>query len=131
MTDRQKANWVGAPACFELELALYDIRRAFGSCYQVGSSLHRADFRDVDIRCIMPDEEFDKLFPGLCTPTPAGWEHDSRWLVMTTTISQWLSTRIGKTVDFQFQRASWANEHHSSHEPRHYKGFRRAPSEGE
>src|SRR5437763_7035654 len=35
---------------------------AYGT-YLVGSALHKASFRDIDVRMIMPDEGFDDEFP--------------------------------------------------------------------
>src|SRR4051812_11848261 len=62
---RKKANYVGAPAIFALEQACGDLCEAFGGfgCYLVGSALERADWRDVDVRCILADSDFAKLFP--------------------------------------------------------------------
>ena len=115
-----KASYVGAPAIFALELACRQINEAFGKysgCYHVGSSLERPDWRDVDIRFIMPDEEFDALFPD------AGnhWEQDPRWLLMTTALSERLSKVTGLPVDFQFQPRTQANERHKG--PRHAIGL--------
>lgn len=113
---RHKASHVGAPAVFALELACQELNRAFGfaggldgHCYLVGSALDSPDRRDIDIRLIMPDAEFDALFPGA---QKRYWEHDPRWLVMTISISRWLSELSGLPVDFQFQRQSNANERH-------------------
>ncbi len=107
---RTKASYIGAPACFQLELACQHLHQAFGEygIYLVGSALQRPDWRDVDVRYILSDEEFDKLFPQ------AGryWEHDPRWLVLTSAISAWLSRETGLPVDFQFQPQTHANEHH-------------------
>ena len=39
------------------------MEQAFGSiCYLVGSATKRPDFRDVDVRMILDDEEFHALF---------------------------------------------------------------------
>lgn len=107
---RAKAVYIGAPACFALELACRQLVEAFDSygCYLVGSALDRQDWRDVDVRFILSDEEFEKLFPD------AGqyWEHDARWLVMTVAISAWLSSVSGLPVDFQMQPQTHANERH-------------------
>lgn len=115
---RSKANHVGAPAVFALEMALRTVNEAFGECgygcYLVGSSLSRPDWRDVDIRFIMKDEEFEKLFPD----AGDNWEFDSRWLLMTTAISERLSKLTGLPIDFQFQKRTPANER--------YKGERSA-----
>jgi hypothetical protein len=106
-----KASYIGAPACFALELELKSVCKAFGvyACYVVGSSIQRPDWRDVDVRCILDDEEFAKLFPG------AGqcWEQDARWLLLTVSISEYLSKRTGLPVDFQIQPQTHANKKHS------------------
>lgn len=118
---RTKGVYIGAPACFALELAAQHLRDAFGDkedpycgIYVVGSSLERPDWRDVDVRYMLGDENFARLFPN------AGehWEWDPRWLVMTAAISKWLSDQTGLPIDFQFQPASHANG------PRHERGRR-------
>lgn len=103
---------MGAPAIFALELECKHINAAFGGfgCYLVGSALQRPDWRDVDVRHIMSDEEFDKLFPG--TRANGTWEFDPRWLLITTAISERLSRVTGLPVDFQFQPQTHANERH-------------------
>jgi hypothetical protein len=128
---KAKSNYIGAPACFALEQACQHLRAAFGEygIYQVGSSLERADWRDVDLRYILDDDEFAKLFPD------AGdrWEQDPRWLLLTVAISAWLSKESGLPIDFQFQPMSHANERHKK--PRNPYGIgpmrRRAESEGD
>ncbi len=108
MTERPKASHVGAPAIFELELLCRHINEAFGEdfgCYHVGSSRERADWRDVDVRLIMADDEFAALFPSV----GQHWEHDARWLLMTVAISEWLSKRTALPIDFQFQPQTHAN----------------------
>ena len=105
-----KAVYVGAPACFVLEQCCQQLVDAYGyyGCYVVGSSLERADWRDVDVRYILPDEEFSRQFPK------AGqyWEHDPKWLLLTVAISQWMSKVTGLPIDFQFQPQTHANERH-------------------
>lgn len=113
---RHKASHVGAPAVFALELACQELNRAFvgdggGHCYLVGSALERADRRDIDIRLMLPDEDFDRLFPDARGQRHLH-EHDPRWLVMTIAISGWLSQLSGLPVDFQFQRQTQANKTH-------------------
>ena len=110
---RQKAVHVGPPACFELELACQTLKEAFGGagCYLVGSALERADWRDVDVRMILPDDEFDALFPN-CREGKI-WKFNARWLVMTVAITEWLRKRTGLPVDFQFQPMTHANERHA------------------
>lgn len=105
-----KASYVGAPAIFSLEAECRLIVEAFGGygCYLVGSALERPDWRDIDLRFIMSDEEFAALFPD------AGqhWEHDARWLLLITSISERLSRITGLPIDFQIQPQTHANERH-------------------
>lgn len=114
MTDQGKSRrkWIhiGAPACFALELACRTVSEAFDSygCYVVGSVLERPNWRDVDIRMIMSDGEFKKQFPS----AGSYWEHDAKWLLLTVSISQWMSEQTGLPVDFQFQPQTYANARH-------------------
>jgi hypothetical protein len=111
---RVKASHIGAPAVFALEMACKQINDAFGhdfGCYVVGSALDRPDWRDVDVRLIMDDEEFAKLFPNALDQ--GRWESDPRWLLMTVAISDWLRKVTGLPVDFQFQPRTHANDRHS------------------
>jgi hypothetical protein len=112
MTMKQRANYVAAPAMFDLHNACVVIQQAFpnGGVYLVGSALERRDHRDVDVRCILPDEEFDALFPN----APAGPAHwNARWSLMSVTISHWLRQQTGLPIDFQFQKQSLANARHN------------------
>lgn len=115
-----KANHIGAPKVFALEMACRHLCDAFdgNACYLVGSSLEKADWRDVDVRMIMDDADFAKLFPdaGQC------WEQDARWLLMTVSISEHLSRLTQLPVDFQFQPRTHANERHKG--TRHAIGLR-------
>lgn len=106
----KKAIYVGAPACFLLEQACQILVDAFPDygCYLVGSALERADWRDVDVRYILADEEFTKLFPNAAEH----WEHDPRWLLLTTSIAAWMSKYTGLPIDFQFQPQTHANKRH-------------------
>lgn len=125
-SKRQKTNYVGAPKIFALEQACRYINEAFGSygCYLVGSSLERADWRDVDIRFIMKDDDFAILFPK------AGqhWEQDARWLLLTISISERMSKVTGLPIDFQIQPQTHANERHKGN--RHSIGLHIAANSG-
>lgn len=90
-----------------LDVACQPIWRAFGhGTYLVGSaSIGAADeFRDVDVRTILPDEEFDALFAG----RPALWE------LICTSVGQTLYDLTGGLpVDYQIQRMTEANANFS------------------
>lgn len=83
------------------------INRAFpeGMCYLVGSSLVHKDYRDVDVRLILPDEEYDRMFG-------AGDWANPLWSLMCTSLSLWLGQQTDLPVDFQIQRRTQANELH-------------------
>ena len=126
--DRRKVTHIGAPACFALEQACKHLAEAFDDpvehvgVYVVGSCLERADWRDIDVRMIMSDKAFCRLFPNALLGHGAAWEFDPRWTLMTVAISNWLRAQTGLPVDFQFQPMSFANEKHKKR--RHAVGLR-------
>jgi len=125
-TRRHKASHVGAPAVFSLEMAARQLRDAFGGdVHLVGSALERADRRDVDVRQMLPEAAFAALFPRVTGHT---WEFDTRWLLLTVSISAWLSQQTGLPIDFQFQPVGHGNKLH--HGPRNPMGMRFVPAEG-
>ena len=115
-TPPRKASYVGAPAVFRLEQACQQLNDAykhpiwFMGIFRVGSSLERPDWRDIDVRMILADEYFEHLFPN--ASDRGAWEFDPLWLLLTISISGWLSQVSGLPVDFQFQPMSHANERH-------------------
>jgi hypothetical protein len=121
---------VGAPAIFLLELECKHLSDAFGGygCYLVGSALERPDWRDVDVRFIMADDEFKALFPDVRIDAH-NWEFDPRWLLLSTMISKRLSEASGLPVDFQFQPQSHANSRHKG--KRHALGLQFAKGRDE
>lgn len=124
--QRRKFSYVGAPACFALEQACQHINAAFGGfgCYQVGSSMERPDFRDVDVRFIMPDDEFAALFPDVdISYGSILWEQDPRWLLLTTSIAGWLKQQTGLPIDFQIWPQTIASKRHGG-KPRNPVGRR-------
>ena len=112
-TGRYKTSHVGVPALFELTRGCHLITRGWGNhtCYHVGSSLDRPDWRDVDIVMMLPDEVFKREFPNAPLHS-AAWEHDAKWLVTTIALSKWLTERSGVQVDFKFQPVTFANDKH-------------------
>ena len=104
---KTRANWLPASGYFNLNAACAIINSAFEGgfgCYLVGSSMERRDFRDVDVRYIMGDAEFDRMFP--CGGDRA---HSALWSLMCLSISLYLSQQSGLPVDFQIQRQTNAN----------------------
>jgi hypothetical protein len=83
------------------------LNKAFpdGHCYLVGSSLVRADYHDVDVRLILEDAVYDRLFQN-----ESGYTNPL-WSLICTTVSAWLSQQSGlPRIDFQIQRQTRANE---------------------
>jgi len=111
-----RPDYLPVPQKFNLAIACNMIAQCFGrknyGVYLVGSSLEKRDYRDVDVRCILDDAEFDRLFPSLApkdgkVPVP---QHDATWSLLMAALSLWLQHHSGLPVDFQIQRQTQANE---------------------
>lgn len=90
-----------------LELACVPIAKAFDyGVFLVGSCLERADYRDVDVRCMLDIEQWVRLFGDL---DPAKPFLDPRWELLCGALSEQLSKQTGLPVDFQFQQTAAAN----------------------
>jgi hypothetical protein len=73
------------------------------TAYHVGSSLRSKEWRDVDVRLILPDEEFAARFGEHAQHT------DSRLAAITLAFSALGAAMTGLPIDFQIQSASHAN----------------------
>lgn len=105
-----RVDYLHKDAAFRLNMAAAIINDAFPEsygCYLVGSVLEKPDFRDVDVRCIMPDDEFDRHFPGVHGRTEP-WH--PRFSLLCFAIAAWLRHMTDLPIDFQFQRQTQANE---------------------
>lgn len=103
--EKKRANYLNVTQQYQLELAiapLWIIFRDWGhyGIYQVGSTLTRANWRDVDIRMMMEDSVFDTHFLKLYSP---------HHLFLNACISKWLTESTDLPIDFQFQRTTDAN----------------------
>ncbi len=86
-----------------LDHACRIIDAAFGEPpYLVGSANDRNDFRDVDVRLILADAEFDAMFGG----------REQFWGLFCLAVTYYLAEVSGLPVDFQVQRRTEANEKH-------------------
>lgn len=94
-------------ACAPLYAALSE--RGCVGVFQVGSSLTRGDYHDVDVRAILRDADFDRLFPGAAVEP----RRDALWSAMCTAFSLMLRHQTGLPVDFQIQRMTEANSKHA------------------
>jgi len=75
------------------------------TAFQVGSSLKSKDWRDVDVRLILPDDEYDAMF-GKARLNYV----DPKFAAITLAFSALAKEMTGLPVDFQIQRQSYANK---------------------
>lgn len=109
--DRQKRRKTSLTTLdlYLLEHACQPVWEAFGSgsagsTYLVGTAQTGGEYRDVDVRTILPDEEFDALFGA------EDRNGKSLWSLMCAAIGRLLAEQSGLPVDFQIQRMTQANE---------------------
>lgn len=96
----------GMPAGIWLTKFGVVVRDYFGHVpYHVGSSLERKDWRDVDVRLILPDEEFASRFG--CNQSA---ETNPKLAAITLAFCALGSAMTGLPIDFQIQPQSHANE---------------------
>lgn len=95
-------GYLPAHAHFLLDQAAVVLGWAFDSTpYLVGSCLIQRDYRDVDVRIVLDDEAYDRLFP-----VPYTDRANPLWSVLCSAISLQLGHITGLPVDFQIQRRS-------------------------
>lgn len=81
--------------------------------FLVGSVSQRRDWRDVDVRMMLTDDAFTKLFPQADLNTSAsGGAADALWSALCVSVSAYLSQQSGLPVDFQIQPMTPTNEKH-------------------
>lgn len=96
-----RATYLEVRQLYRLKQACRPIIDSFGrDIYLVGSVLDRPDYRDVDVRCLLPDEDYVNLERS---PPPG------RMRFLNAVISDWLSSVTRLPVDFQFQSITVAN----------------------
>lgn len=119
-----RAHYLSTVEYFRLDQAARIVRDAFGfgfGVYLVGSCLRRPDYRDVDVRCLIGDADFDRLFPD--AKLESTWRHPTFALVCAA-ISSHLAQTTGLPIDFQIQPVSEANRLYGSTEhPRSHLGI--------
>lgn len=108
-----RASYLSPPDFQRLNWACMPIAEAFGApVYLVGSVLERSDYRDIDLRLILPDEDMVRLFGETGAygtpeqPTPHGL-----WLLMNIALSDLIAkaASLPRPVDFQIQAMTEAN----------------------
>ena len=99
---KHRASFLTVPQQYALNVACRPLASFGYGTFHVGSSLTKADYHDVDLRCILPDDEYDRLFESD--------KGEAFLLFLNAAISEWVGARTGLPIDFQFQRATQANE---------------------
>jgi len=100
---------VGMPAALKLNAFGVWVFHAFGDCpYLVGSAVRGKSWRDVDVRLILPDEEYDALFG----PRQGAMQTNAKWSLFCAAFSALAKEQTGLPVDFQFDRRTEANQQH-------------------
>lgn len=98
---------IGFPASVKLDIFAQKVFDAFGDYpYRVGSSLtDKKNWRDVDIRLILSNEEYQKLELG----DPARGPENPKWTALCYAFSELGKAITGLPIDFQIQERSYAN----------------------
>ncbi len=99
---------VGMPASLQLNEFGSKIWDAFDEVpYHVGSSLtEKKDWRDVDVRLILDDEEYERMGFG----KPEECHHSGKWVALCLAFSLLGKEMTGLPIDFQIQQQTYANE---------------------
>jgi len=102
---------VGMPAALHLDAFAREINEAFGHIpYLVGTAAQGKQWRDVDVRLILPDDEFDHLFADATHPGGRyRIQGNAMWALLCTALADLARQRTGLPIDFQIQRATEAN----------------------
>lgn len=109
MADKHYPHYLTVSEFYRLNIACHVLWDAFPETvgvFLVGSSLHRRDFRDVDIRLMLPKQPYEMLFPD----APANPQGHAAWDLICVSISDLLARQCGLPIDFQIQEMDWANE---------------------
>lgn len=110
----RSASYLSPPDMHRLDWACSPIRRAFDTPpYLVGSVLTRQDFRDIDLRLILPNHEIRGMFGQELryggTPEQAG--PNLRWQLMEIALSDLIAkaASLPWPIAFQIQSAGEAS----------------------
>ena len=102
------------------------VRDYFGEIpYQVGSSLKTKDWRDVDVRLILPDEKFEEMFGK------NGFYANPKVAAVTLAFAALGKQMTGLPIDFQIQSRSQANIAYAGQPRNALMEFRQPNSDGD
>lgn len=100
---------VGMPASLLLDEFGALVRDAFGDvAYQVGSSMQTTEWRDVDVRVILSDEDYAAQGYG----DPEHPHQNPKWAAMVRAFAALGREMTGLPIDFQIDQQTHANAKH-------------------
>lgn len=105
MSTGKRAVFIGTYELQRLDHIASLIDKALDTPYLVGSANAKADYRDVDVRVLLPDAQFDSLFK-----TKQREDGQRLWALICYAITGWLRAETGLPIDFQIQRRTEANK---------------------
>lgn len=106
---------VGMPEWIKLNQFGTEVHAFFGGTpYLVGSAAKGKVWRDVDVRLMMPDDDFDELFGELTRPRCI----NEKWNAACLAWAGRGREITGLPIDFQIDRTTEGNEKYGG-EPRH------------
>jgi hypothetical protein len=98
---------IGMPTALLLDEFGSQVWNAFGTPpYLVGSALRGKVWRDVDVRLILSDEEYERRGLG----DPLQTHTNGIWVSLVLAYSALGKAMTGLPIDFQIQQQSWANK---------------------
>jgi hypothetical protein len=107
--EKRYAHFLDVTSFIELRFAAAIVKGAFQDSfgiYLVGSALTRKDWRDVDVRHIISDAEFERRFGEFVEP----YAGNKFLRAFNLGISGWMRAASKLPVDYQVQPITKANE---------------------
>lgn len=105
--DKTEGVGVGMPHALKLDEFGSQLWSAFDKpAYLVGSALKGKNWRDVDVRMILDDDEYEKMGFG----NPRDTHRNAKWVAYVLAFSALGREMTGLPIDFQIQQQTLANE---------------------
>ena len=115
-----RAMYISVEELWRLSNAVRPVEEALGNTvWIVGSVLTKENYRDVDLRVILDDDEYNRLFmPNYkdVDGTVVGLTDQFRMLIQTA-ISAMLRQTTNLPIDFQIQSQTEANQYRGKRNP--------------
>lgn len=104
---KKRTIGVGMPAALLLNEFGSQVWNAFGEIpFHVGSSLMGKQWRDVDVRVMLSDEDYTTM--GLGDPNDP--HRNGKWVALCLAFSELGKKMTGLPIDFQIQQTTDANK---------------------